>query len=59
VVSPTRSYLSQCEPVARFGIGDATRIDRVVVRWSDGLTAERTAVDADRIERIDRPRVVR
>ena len=59
VVSPTRSYLSQCEPVARFGIGDATRIDRVVVRWSDGLTAERTAVDADRIERIERPRVVR
>jgi hypothetical protein len=24
VVSPTRSYQSQCEPVARFGLGDAT-----------------------------------
>jgi hypothetical protein len=24
VVSPTRSYQSQCEPIARFGLGDAT-----------------------------------
>jgi hypothetical protein len=58
VVSPTRSYLSQCEPVARFGVGDATRIDRIVVRWSDGLTAELTAIDANRIERVKRPRPV-
>jgi len=30
------SYLSQSEPVATFGLGDAPRIDRLRIRWPDG-----------------------
>ncbi len=35
-VSTTRSYLSQCEPTLTFGLGKATQIDRVTIRWPDG-----------------------
>ena len=37
-IMPTRSYLSQVEPVAVFGLGDAERIDRLEIRWPDGET---------------------
>ena len=40
VLSPTRSYLTQCEPWARFGLGDASQVDRVVVRLPDGRVME-------------------
>lgn len=40
VLSPTRSYLSQCEPVARFGLGDASEAVRVTARLPDGSTRE-------------------
>lgn len=32
-------YLSQMEPVAHFGVGDARRVDTVEVRWPDGAIA--------------------
>lgn len=51
-IMPTRSYLSQVEPVATFGLGDAGRVDRVTVTWPDGTTSERTGVPADRELRI-------
>lgn len=35
-VMPARSYLSQVELPLTFGLGDATEIDRLVVRWPDG-----------------------
>lgn len=35
-VMPTRSYLSQCEKVLTFGLGDADQIDEVTVRWPNG-----------------------
>jgi hypothetical protein len=35
-VMPTRSYLSQCELPVTFGLGAATKVDRVVIRWADG-----------------------
>lgn len=41
-IMPTRSYLSQVEPVAVFGLGDAEAIDRLEIRWPDGGT---TVVD--------------
>ncbi len=41
-IMPTRSYLSQVEPVAVFGLGDAESIDRLEIRWPDGET---TVVD--------------
>jgi hypothetical protein len=35
-IMPTRSYLSQVEPVAVFGLGPAPAIDRLEIRWPDG-----------------------
>ena len=35
-IMPTRSYLSQVEPVATFGLGDEAAIERIVVTWPDG-----------------------
>jgi hypothetical protein len=48
VLSPTRSYLSQCEPVARFGLGDAAVAARVHVRLTDGRVLQFDDVTADR-----------
>ena len=55
VASPTRSYLSQCEPLARFGLGDATRVARVTVRATDGSVVVREDVAADQVLRIELP----
>ncbi len=38
IVSATRSYLTAQEPVAFFGLGHATAVDAIRVRWSDGST---------------------
>ena len=35
-IMPTRSYLSQVEPVAVFGLGEASAADRLEIRWPDG-----------------------
>ena len=42
------SYLSSREPVARFGLGTAERVDRIEVRWPDGLSEVFSDVAADR-----------
>ena len=31
------SYLSSSEPVAHFGLGPVERVERIEVRWPDGL----------------------
>jgi hypothetical protein len=40
VISPTRSYLSQCELPATFGLGSSDKIDKLVVRWPNGDESE-------------------
>ena len=35
-IMPTRSSLSQVEPVAVFGLGDAAALDSLEIRWPDG-----------------------
>ena len=49
-VSPTHGYLSQSERTATVGLGSATRVDRVTVRWpgARGRTQEWRGLDADR-----------
>ncbi len=37
-ISPTRSYLSQVEPIAYFGLEKANKIDSVTVIWPGGKT---------------------
>ena len=42
---PTRSYLSQCENVVTFGLGEETTVDELTVHWPGG-NAESFDVDA-------------
>jgi enediyne biosynthesis protein E4 len=41
------SYCSQSEPAAHFGLGAATRVDRMEIRWPNGAVETRTDVAAD------------
>jgi len=39
-ISPSRSYLSQVEPIAYFGLGSATEVDSIQVLWPGGKRQE-------------------
>jgi hypothetical protein len=43
------SYCSEDERVARFGLGDSTRADRVEVRWPEGTVEQRANIAADQM----------
>lgn len=47
IITPTRSYLSQCETIATFGLGDRPQIDSLAITWPDGTKqkVEVTKVD--------------
>lgn len=47
--SPFRGYLSSVEPVAHFGVGKATQIDRVRIIWANGKQQVLTNVKADQV----------
>jgi hypothetical protein len=49
IISPTRSYLSQCELPATFGLGDSTNAKRLIVRWPSGKSTIRENVPADQL----------
>jgi ASPIC and UnbV/FG-GAP-like repeat len=49
------SYLSSEDPRAHFGLGAATRVKELLVRWPDGRTTRLANVAADRILAV-RPR---
>jgi hypothetical protein len=55
VLSPTRSYLSQNEPVARFGLGDAKGTVRVDISFPSG-TRQTETLEAGKRYRIRKPR---
>ena len=46
------SYLSQSDLRLHFGLGDAAKIDKVEVRWPDGITQSFEGVAADRFYRL-------
>jgi hypothetical protein len=46
---PTRSYLSQVEPIASFGLGDNTRVDALEIVWPDGALQ---TVGVDAVDRV-------
>jgi hypothetical protein len=48
-------YLSQMEPVAHFGLGDARRIDSVEVHWPDGAVALIKTPPANRLITVPHP----
>jgi len=51
-VMPTRSYLSQSQLTVTVGLGEATRVESVKVRWPDGGVQEITDASIDRLTRV-------
>jgi hypothetical protein len=49
LVSPTRSYLSQVELIATFGLGSQDTVDSVKVVWPDGSQQEIKRPEIDRV----------
>jgi hypothetical protein len=43
------SYCSDDEHVARFGLGDLTRVDRLEIRWPSGTVEHRPGAPADQV----------
>ncbi len=54
-VSPTRSYLSQCEPIVTFGLGQQTTFDEIRIRWPRGKTQVLKDLELDRLHVIEEP----
>lgn len=50
-----RGYKSSSEPVAHFGMGDVTRIDRLIVTWPSGIVQTITDLSADQCYTITEP----
>ncbi len=48
-------YLCQMEPVAHFGLGAETRINRVRVHWGDGAAAMINNPECDQLLRVPHP----
>lgn len=48
VLNPSRSYLSQVEPVLTFGLGEIENIDELAVNWPDGRTSKIAVEAVDR-----------
>jgi hypothetical protein len=53
LVMPFRSYLSQVETTLTFGLGPATRVDGLDVRWPDGRTQTAPLPAVDRTVEVD------
>jgi hypothetical protein len=47
-------YLSASDRRIHFGLGAATQVERVEIRWPDGATETRTSLPVNRILRIER-----
>ena len=55
LVQSGTSYLSQNDIRQHFGLGNATDIDLVEVRWPDGSASRQSHVSVDRIVTIEQP----
>lgn len=54
-LTPTRSYLSQTEPVATFGFPAAVKVlPKLSIRWPDGTVQELVDVELDQTLTVDR-----
>jgi hypothetical protein len=49
-------YLAQSSKTLHFGLGNADNIERVEIRWPDGLVQELDDVPVDRRTTITEPR---
>lgn len=55
VIDAGSGYLCQMEPVAHFGLGQSTQIERVEVRWPDGTKQAIDSPEADSVLRVPFP----
>ncbi len=55
VIDAGSGYLCQMEPVAHFGLGMNPRIQRVEVRWPDGVTATVESPEVNQLIRVPHP----
>ncbi|MGE0454512.1 MAG: CRTAC1 family protein [Vicinamibacteria bacterium] len=53
-VMPTRSYLSQVEPIVTFGLGAGERVDSLGVTWPDGAKQNVPVPGVDRLLTVSR-----
>ena len=49
---PVRGYLSQVDSRLHFGLGDATEVDSIEIRWPDGQTRRLEKVPANQFLRV-------
>jgi hypothetical protein len=49
------SYLSSEDPRAHFGLGAATKIEKLTIRWPDGRVSHLSNLAADQIVTVARP----
>lgn len=52
-----RGYLSTMQPLAHFGLGESTVVDKVEIFWPDGTTYEMNTLEADKKYKIDKQKV--
>ncbi|MDI9638515.1 CRTAC1 family protein [Geitlerinema splendidum] len=55
VIDAGSGYLCQMEPVAHFGLGEETSVERVVIRWLDGSEHIIVAPEVDQMLRVEHP----
>ena len=55
VIDSGSGYLCQMEPVAHFGLGSSTQIERVEVRWPDGTVFTLNNPAADQLIKVRHP----
>ena len=55
IVSPTRSYQSQCEKVVTFGLGAHEKIESATIRWPGGSTQSLESIEIDRVIAVEQP----
>jgi enediyne biosynthesis protein E4 len=48
-VSPAYSYLNSNDPRVHFGLGSATSVDSIIVRWPDGTEQSFPGTNVDQI----------
>jgi hypothetical protein len=51
--SPFRGYISSIEDIAHFGLGTATRVDSLVIKWQNGRIQVLEDLKADQLIRAD------
>jgi enediyne biosynthesis protein E4 len=54
-VSPTKSYLSQCEPTLTFGLGQSSAIEEVRIVWPGGRVQRLDSLPLDRQTNVEEP----